>query len=191
MAELLARHQADELEQKLRLQLHHDEFFIEHDPERRQVCVTYVTGEGDEPEAPYRALEVRLAIDAQEQWIPYHIHRPSVGTRIYGAVHPTTHFLTVTDAANQRALARYCDTWSFYLRDQGWYAQAVKLPYAETAGKMRSKWPEPTVERPAQATLDAWLWAGHGCEASDGCWTNLDGTCPHNHPSWLLRLEQI
>ena len=52
-------------------------------------------------------------------------------------------------------------------------------------------WPRPTVEEPDWATLEEWLWEDGGCEASDGCWTDPDGVCPHNHPSWLLRLGLI
>jgi hypothetical protein len=33
--------------------------------------------------------------------------------------------ITVTDAANQQALARYCDGWSFHLRAQGWLERGV------------------------------------------------------------------
>jgi hypothetical protein len=53
------------------------------------------------------------------------------------------------------------------------------------------RWPEPTVETPDLATLEEWLWEDGGCEATDGCWTDPDGICPHGHPSWLLRLGLI
>lgn len=50
----------------------------------------------------------------------------------------------------------------------------------------RSRWPEPTTERPDLETLEEWDMDG-GCEATDGCWVEPDGVCQHGHPSWLLR----
>ena len=46
-------------------------------------------------------------------------------------------------------------------------------------------WPEPTVAQPDIEQLLAWERAG-GCEATDGCGVELDGTCIHGHPSWAL-----
>lgn len=53
------------------------------------------------------------------------------------------------------------------------------------------QWPEPTIEEPDLETLQEWMEDDGGCEATDGCWTDPDGTCPHGHPSWLLRLGLI
>jgi hypothetical protein len=55
----------------------------------------------------------------------------------------------------------------------------------------RPQWPEPTVEEPDWETIEEWLWDEAGCEATDGCWCDVDGTCPHGHPSWLLKLGLI
>lgn len=49
------------------------------------------------------------------------------------------------------------------------------------------RWPEPTVDPPDMATLEEWLWAEGGCEASDGCWCEPDAVCPHGHPSCAPR----
>jgi hypothetical protein len=43
---------------------------------------------------------------------------------------------------------------------------------------------------PALDTLIAWLEEG-GSEATDGCWVEPDGICPHGCPSWLLELNLI
>ncbi len=48
-------------------------------------------------------------------------------------------------------------------------------------------YPEPTTPRPGLDQLGEWLAEG-GCEATDGCWVEPDGTCPHGHPSWALVL---
>ena len=45
-------------------------------------------------------------------------------------------------------------------------------------------------EPPDLETLMEWE-AEDGCEATDGCWVEPDGTCPHGHRSWLLELGLI
>ena len=48
-------------------------------------------------------------------------------------------------------------------------------------------WIPPT---PNLADLEAWLDDG-GCEATDGCWVEPDGVCPHGCQSWLIVLGMI
>ncbi|MFZ2517119.1 MAG: hypothetical protein WA089_00305 [Anaerolineae bacterium] len=38
---------------------------------------------------------------------------------------------------------------------------------------------------PSMETLANWEDDG-GCEATDGCWVEVDGVCPHGRPSWAL-----
>ena len=38
---------------------------------------------------------------------------------------------------------------------------------------------------PSMETLADWADDG-GCEATDGCWVEVDGHCPHGRPSWAL-----
>ena len=45
--------------------------------------------------------------------------------------------------------------------------------------------PEPSLDQ-----LMQWEMEG-GCEATDGCWVESDGTCPHGKPSWLKVLGLI
>jgi len=45
-------------------------------------------------------------------------------------------------------------------------------------------------ERPSIETMEAWSNDG-GCEATDGCWVEVDGTCPHEHKSWMLQLGLV
>jgi hypothetical protein len=47
-----------------------------------------------------------------------------------------------------------------------------------------------TVEPPDLETLMAWEAEG-GCEATDGCWVEVDGVCPHGCQSWFLELGLI
>jgi hypothetical protein len=51
-------------------------------------------------------------------------------------------------------------------------------------------WPEPTMPEPTGDDLEEWA-DECGCMATDGCWVEPDGTCPHGHPSWLLKLGLI
>ena len=51
-------------------------------------------------------------------------------------------------------------------------------------------YPKPTTETPSIEELEEWMWDS-GCEATDGCWVEPDGTCEHGHPSWLLRMGLI
>jgi hypothetical protein len=50
----------------------------------------------------------------------------------------------------------------------------------------------PELEVPAIETLMEWEAEG-GCEAACpyGCWVEPDGMCPHDNPSWLLKLGFI
>ena len=50
--------------------------------------------------------------------------------------------------------------------------------------------PVPTVDQPDVHELCDWEMEG-GCEATDGCWVEPDGICPHDHQSWLLHLGMI
>jgi hypothetical protein len=63
------------------------------------------------------------------------------------------------------------------------------VPDLEKVKKTR-RWPEPTTEEPDMDTLEEWLMDS-GCEATDGCWIEHDGVCPHGYPSWFLYLGVI
>jgi hypothetical protein len=45
-------------------------------------------------------------------------------------------------------------------------------------------------EEPDIETLMEWMLDG-GCEATDGCWVEPDGICPHGHKSWLIVMGLI
>lgn len=48
----------------------------------------------------------------------------------------------------------------------------------------------PSTEWPDVETIADWM-EDEGCEATDGCWVEHDGVCPHGHPSWFLELGLI
>ena len=47
------------------------------------------------------------------------------------------------------------------------------------------------VRRPSLEELQRQVEEDGGCEATDGCWVEPDGTCEHGQPSWLLALGLI
>lgn len=53
------------------------------------------------------------------------------------------------------------------------------------------RWPEPTTAEPDLETIGDWIMDRSDTEATDGCIVEPDGSCPHGHPSWLLRLGMI
>lgn len=56
---------------------------------------------------------------------------------------------------------------------------------------MRStSWPAPTTKAPDLEEIRECMLDG-GCPATDDCWVELDGTCPHGHPSWMIALGMI
>jgi hypothetical protein len=56
--------------------------------------------------------------------------------------------------------------------------------------RLLSRVKESTPEPPDIQTLMEWEAQG-GCEATDGCWVEPDGTCPHGCPSWLIVMGMI
>ena len=47
-----------------------------------------------------------------------------------------------------------------------------------------------TVAPPSIKTMTRWMMDGVA-KATDGCRVEPDGTCPHGHPSWLVKLGYI
>jgi len=52
------------------------------------------------------------------------------------------------------------------------------------------KWPRPTIDIPTLQEMKQMVYDSVAL-ATDGCRVELDGVCPHGHPSWLLRLGLI
>jgi hypothetical protein len=56
----------------------------------------------------------------------------------------------------------------------------------------RSTWKEVNpMRRPSLEELQRQVEEDGGCEATDGCFVEPDGTCDHGQPSWLLALGLI
>ena len=52
------------------------------------------------------------------------------------------------------------------------------------------KYPEPTEQEPSISQLEEWM-RDDVCESTDGCRVEIDGTCPHGHPSWFIKLGLV
>lgn len=52
-------------------------------------------------------------------------------------------------------------------------------------GEGESQTRQPTIEQIMEWESDG------GCEATDGCWVEPDGFCPHGCPSWMLELGLV
>ena len=60
--------------------------------------------------------------------------------------------------------------------------------YAPGIGKVEIQRPvTKKMKSPSQRTLMRWIDEGRS-KATDGCWVEPDGRCPHGCPSWLLVL---
>ena len=49
----------------------------------------------------------------------------------------------------------------------------------------------PWLDEPEFEDLEDWIMDMGGCEATDGCWVEPDGWCPHGNNSWLLEMGMI
>lgn len=48
----------------------------------------------------------------------------------------------------------------------------------------------PDFNVPTTEEFEDWIHDS-GCEATDGCWVEHDGVCPHGKKSWFLQLGLI
>ena len=55
----------------------------------------------------------------------------------------------------------------------------------------QQRWPAPSTPKPDMEQLAAWYGDQGGSEATDGCWVEIDGVCPHGHPSWFIQYGMI
>jgi hypothetical protein len=126
-----------------------------------------------------------------EVWIPLDVMQLMGGYRAYAVLTPDLQEISLVAPDSQADLADFAEIWAQNIEDQGWleHGQKQDLPTSHEPphdGKP-SRWPDPTTEEPDWETLEDWIMDGD-CEATDGCFIEPDGVCPHGHPSWLLKL---
>ena len=49
----------------------------------------------------------------------------------------------------------------------------------------------PLQDVPTFEQIQSWFEDDGGCEATDGCWVEVDGTCPHGKKSWMIVLGLV
>lgn len=164
----------------------HGVLIIEETIKHRQmrVCYWLFDAEGN----PISEPELWFYIDPYGHWIPHQIHRHTAGNHVFADLDLANGELLVIDAKHQAALAYFADFWADILRAQGWIEDADKCIMQPQT------WPEDE-DQPAQppAIQDLWDWVDEygQCLATDGCWVEMDGTCEHGHPSWLVVLGLV
>lgn len=187
--ELLARHSASPGELQLQWLLEDKEVLvISQTADRRQVRLSRFVVMRQRP--PIKDLEIVFFIDEQGHWIPYQYDRPPTDHQVCGVIDMRYLKLIIDNPAYQRALASQCDLWATRLHNQGWLEYGELLSTAGMESDGLFLWPIPTVEEPDEDQLEAWMM-DDVCEATDGCLVEPDGTCPHGHPSWLLRMGLV
>lgn len=190
LEQLLARYRLDPSERRLCLtQEGGDQLLIEELPENK--CIRFSRYIAPAGRVPIKDLEIVFFVSPQGRWIPYEMYRDTPGRHTWGSVDGVKRTLTISDPLHQAALRDACDIWAFRLRDQAWLQHATKLDASGLVVEGPFLWPEPTVPQPDLETLEEWMVEDGGCEATDGCWLEVDGMCPHGHPAWLLRLGWV
>lgn len=188
--ELLARHRASAKQTQVRLQLSNADILeIDQVADQRQMWLRHFVVVGQLP--PLKDLEIVFFINDENRWIPYQYHRHPTDHWVCGSIDRRYAKLVIDNPSCQQALANQCDLWATRLRTQGWLGQATVYRPDNMTPTGEFLWPLPTVDEPDLETLEQWMVEDSGCEATDGCFVEPDGTCPHGHPSWLLKLGLI
>jgi hypothetical protein len=73
-------------------------------------------------------------------------------------------------------------------REPGTHAKDGRAPHRQP----QPAWKEVNrIRRPSLEELERQVEEDGGCEATDGCFVEPDGSCEHHQPSWLLALGLI
>ncbi len=151
----------------------------------RQMRLAYILF--DESGLPVVEPELQFQIGKDGHWVPIAISRISTGSHTFAILDSERGENIPTDAARQAELANFADYFAEVLRNNGWITHSRKWFGAPSLGKQFSDENEP----PDLDTLQQWMDDDGGCEATDGCWVEVDGRCPHGHKSWLLELGLV
>ena len=172
---------------RIRLKNHNgDELHVDEDLDNWLVAVRYFA---KQPAGELvKDFEAVCFIMIHGEWVPLQLFQVGSANMIYGRAQADDGKVEILDYRGQAKAAGLCDAWAFKLLEHGFLAQAAKLTPVVRNPNKRPKWPQPTVPAPSLEQIEDWIWEDGGCEATDGCWLEPDGICPHGHPSWLLKL---
>ena len=165
-----------------------DELHVEELAEELRVTVRYFA---NQPSGELvQQLEVVCFILRHGDWVPLELSKDGA-TTVFGTSEPENGRVIVTDRQGQAEAAGLCDAWALRFLEEGFLAFAARLNPLTIEPTHHSVWPEPTTDTPDLETIEEWMWEDYGCEATDGCWVEIDARCPHGHPSWLLRMGLV
>lgn len=179
------------LEDEMKMRLRNEagnELHVEEMPSDLTVTIRYFTRE--EAGELVKAMEVTCFVARYGDWIPLSLYREGQ-TSVFATADAEYAEATVIDSQAQAQAAGFCDVWAMRFLEEGFLATAARLTPLGVATAKRPKWPKPTVPPPDLEQIEEWMFEDGGCEATDACWVEVDGVCPHGHPSWLLRLGLI
>mgnify|MGYP001825905759 CR=1 FL=1 len=163
-----------------------DRLVIEAIDRRRLVVAHYFEMNGDLVPDP----SVTFFVTESGDWAPVGIEQAIGVPRSYVRMTPDATGIASYDADGQADLAEFVATWAQNIEAQAWLEQGT-CTRSSRQDSVAPGWPEPTTERPDMETLMEWAILDGDCEATDGCPIEVDGVCPHGHPSWLLQLGLI
>jgi hypothetical protein len=176
-------------EMKLRLRnVRGDELHVEESAAESRVIVRYFAKQPSDELV--KQMEIVCFIMHYGQWVPVELYEGGIA-KSYGTSDGETGRIDIADKRGQAIAVGFCDAWALQFLEQGFLASAAKLVPLGVKPSRRPQWPQPTVPTPDLEQIEDWLWDDGGCEATDGCWIEPDGICPHGHPSWFLRLGLI
>ncbi len=66
----------------------------------------------------------------------------------------------------------------------------VQTEKCATCGRPKGQRHVATTKAPSIATMEKWSDSGIA-KATDGCRVEPDGSCPHGHSSWMIKLGVI
>lgn len=150
--------------------------------------------------------DIVFFVTEQGDWIPVEITQSLGGWKRVAQFNEGGTKIVRYLEQQQADIAEFAETWAQNIIEQEWLEHGVKhvyeqdtrgldefgdVPFVAHLAGFESGWPEPTEPAPDTELIQEWMVEGGGCEATDGCWVEQDGVCPHGHPSWLLRLELI
>jgi len=119
-----------------------------------------------------RGLTVVLSIDAIE------FYRRLKGLGFKEAVRELSARYGVANPALQADLAEFADMWANNIGTHGWLEHSQRYQPRK-------------LQAPDLETLIEWMVDDGGCEATNGCWVEPDGICPHGCQSWFLVMGLI
>jgi hypothetical protein len=145
-----------------------------------------------EPRPDIRIADPAIAFfTGYDLWVPVEVTQRIGGYRIYATLSDDMGDITGVLPTAQADLADFAEMWAENIVEQRWLEQGMVNIAAKIGVDGERRWPEPTVDDPDEDQVEAWLMDVELCEATDGCIVEVDGICPHGHPSWLRRMGLV